>query len=148
MGRRADRRRRRRARRHGARRVGGPRRPRRGRPGPGSGPAVSGGLDALPVRDDLKGKAPYGAPQAGRAGVSTAIQLNVNENPHGPSPALVADGAHARADAYVSLAVVASALAIAAGAEVADPLIGLAITLVILKITRDSWKTVRGSGHA
>ncbi|MDP8968299.1 MAG: cation diffusion facilitator family transporter [Actinomycetota bacterium] len=59
------------------------------------------------------------------------------------SPALVADGAHARADAYVSLAVVASALAIAAGAEVADPLIGLAITLVILKITRDSWKTVR-----
>jgi cation diffusion facilitator family transporter len=64
------------------------------------------------------------------------------------SPALVADGAHARADAYVSLAVVASALAVAAGAEVADPLIGLGITLVILKITFDSWRTVRGSGHA
>lgn len=62
------------------------------------------------------------------------------------SPALVADGAHARADAYVSLAVVASAGALAAGVEVADPLIGLAITAAILRITWDSWRTVR-SGH-
>jgi cation diffusion facilitator family transporter len=60
------------------------------------------------------------------------------------SPALVADGAHARADAYVSLAVVASALAVAAGLDVADPLIGLGITLVILRITWDSWFTIRG----
>ena len=59
------------------------------------------------------------------------------------SPALVADGAHARADAYVSLAVVASAAMIAAGAPIADPLIGLAITLVILRITWASWRTVR-----
>jgi len=59
------------------------------------------------------------------------------------SPALVADGNHARADAYVSLAVVASALAVALGLQVADPLIGLAITVVILKISRDSWRTVR-----
>ncbi|HEV7459526.1 MAG TPA: cation diffusion facilitator family transporter [Solirubrobacteraceae bacterium] len=63
------------------------------------------------------------------------------------SPALVADGAHARADAYVSLAVVASAGMIALGVPVADPLIGLAITLVILRITWVSWQTVRGS-HA
>jgi cation diffusion facilitator family transporter len=63
------------------------------------------------------------------------------------SPALVADGAHARADAYVSLAVVASAAMIAIGAPVADPLIGLAITVVILRITWISWRTVRGS-HA
>lgn len=59
------------------------------------------------------------------------------------SPALVADGAHARADAYVSLAVVASAAAVAVGLELADPLIGLGITLVILRITRDSWRTIR-----
>jgi cation diffusion facilitator family transporter len=59
------------------------------------------------------------------------------------SPALLADGAHARADAYVSLAVVASAAAVAVGLQVADPLIGLGITLVILRITRDSWRTVR-----
>lgn len=59
------------------------------------------------------------------------------------SAALVADGAHARADAYVSLAVVASAVAVAAGAELADPLVGLAITAVILRITWNSWRTVR-----
>ena len=59
------------------------------------------------------------------------------------SAALVADGAHARADAYVSLAVVASAGAVAAGAPIADPIIGLAITLVILRITRNSWRTIR-----
>ena len=63
------------------------------------------------------------------------------------SPALIADGDHARADAYVSLAVVASATAVAAGVEIADPLIGLAITAVILRITWQSWRTVR-SGHA
>jgi cation diffusion facilitator family transporter len=62
------------------------------------------------------------------------------------SPALIADGAHARADAYVSLAVVASAAVVALGLQLADPLIGLAITLVILRITRDSLRTVR-SGH-
>ena len=64
------------------------------------------------------------------------------------SPALVADGDHARADAYVSLAVVASAAVLAAGLDVADPLIGLAITLVILRITWQSWRTVRdGEAH-
>ena len=60
------------------------------------------------------------------------------------SAALIADGAHARADAYVSLAVVASAAAVYAGLDIADPLIGLAITVVILRITRESWHTVRG----
>jgi cation diffusion facilitator family transporter len=59
------------------------------------------------------------------------------------SAALVADGDHARADAYVSLAVVASAAALALGVPVADPLIGLAITAVILRITWHSWQTVR-----
>jgi len=63
------------------------------------------------------------------------------------SAALVADGNHARADAYVSLAVIASAATIAIGLPVADPLIGLAITLVILRITWDSWRTVRGPEH-
>jgi cation diffusion facilitator family transporter len=63
------------------------------------------------------------------------------------SPALIADGAHARADAYVSLAVVASAVVVALGLPVADPLIGLAITLVILRITWHSWQTVHEHGH-
>ncbi len=60
------------------------------------------------------------------------------------SPALIADGDHARVNAYVSLAVIASALAIAAGVPILDPLIGLGMTVVILRITRESWRTVRG----
>jgi cation diffusion facilitator family transporter len=63
------------------------------------------------------------------------------------SAALVADGNHARADAYVSLAVVASAAVVAVGMPAADPLIGLAITLLILRITWQSWRTVRGHDH-
>jgi cation diffusion facilitator family transporter len=62
------------------------------------------------------------------------------------SPALIADGNHARADAYVSIAVIASALAVAIGLDLADPIIGLGITAVILKITWDSWITIR-DGH-
>jgi cation diffusion facilitator family transporter len=63
------------------------------------------------------------------------------------SAALVADGHHTRADAYVSLGVIASAAVVALGARVADPLIGLAITVVILRITWRSWGTVRGNDH-
>ena len=61
------------------------------------------------------------------------------------SAALTADGHHARADAYVSLAVIASALVVAIGIPVVDPLIGLAITAAILRIAWHSWKTVRQS---
>ena len=45
-------------------------------------------------------------------------------------------------DGLVSLGVVASAVAVALGARIADPVIGLLITAVILKITWDSWRTV------
>ena len=64
------------------------------------------------------------------------------------SPALVADGDHARADAYVSLGVVASAGVVAFGVPIADPLIGIAICVVILRITWRSWRTIRGHEHA
>jgi cation diffusion facilitator family transporter len=63
------------------------------------------------------------------------------------SRALIADGAHARADAYVSLAVIASAIVVAMGLGIGDPIIALAITLVILRITWQSWRTVRGHQH-
>jgi len=80
----------------------------------------------------------------GFAGNWVAAMIRTRAGRRLDSPALVADGAHARADAYVSLAVVASAGAVALGLDVADPLIGLAITLVILRITWQSWRTVRG----
>jgi cation diffusion facilitator family transporter len=61
------------------------------------------------------------------------------------SPALIADGNHARVDGYVSLSVIASAAVVALGMPIADPLIGLTITVVILKITWDSWRTVHAA---
>jgi len=59
------------------------------------------------------------------------------------SQALVADGYHARTDGLVSLGVVASAIIVALGLEIGDPLIGLAITAVILRITWQSWRMIR-----
>ncbi len=81
----------------------------------------------------------------GFAGNMVAARIRTRAGQALASPALVADGNHARADAYVSLAVVAGAIAVALGLQVADPLIGLAITVVIAKITWDSWWTVRGA---
>jgi cation diffusion facilitator family transporter len=60
------------------------------------------------------------------------------------SPALIADGNHARSDAIVSAGVILSAIAVALGAPIADPIIGLLITALILQITWQSWNTVRG----
>lgn len=83
----------------------------------------------------------------GFAGNWIAAQIRTRAGNRLDSPALIADGNHARADSYVSLAVIASAAVIALGLPVADPLIGLAITAVILEITWDSWRTVRGDRH-
>jgi cation diffusion facilitator family transporter len=78
----------------------------------------------------------------GYAGNWLAARIRTRAGHRLDSPALIADGAHARADAYVSLAVVATAAAVALGLDIADPLIGLGITVVILRITWDSWKTI------
>jgi cation diffusion facilitator family transporter len=79
----------------------------------------------------------------GFAGNWIAARIRTRAGRRLRSPALIADGDHARADAYVSLAVVAGAAFVALGLGVADPLIGLTITLVILRITWHSWQTVR-----
>jgi cation diffusion facilitator family transporter len=81
---------------------------------------------------------------AGFVGNELAARIRLRAGERLVSPALVADGKHARSDAFVSLGVVASAAAVALGVEAADPLIGLAITLVILRITWESWRTVSG----
>lgn len=51
-----------------------------------------------PLREELQGLEPYGAPQ-----LDVPVQLNVNENPYGPSPACVADLAQAVAEAAGTL---------------------------------------------
>jgi len=43
-------------------------------------------LTDLPLREDLRGKLPYGAPQ-----LDVPVRLNTNENPHPPTKALVDD---------------------------------------------------------
>jgi divalent metal cation (Fe/Co/Zn/Cd) transporter len=64
------------------------------------------------------------------------------------SPALVADGYHARTDGFVSLGVLLSAVLVALGLPIADPVIAIVITAVILQITWQSWTTVTGRDHA
>ena len=88
-----------------------------------------------------------GAGAIGYLGNFIAAKVRTRAGRRLHSPALIADGNHAAADAYVSLAVIASAAVVAIGAPIADPLIGLAITLVILRITWQSWNTVRGNDH-
>jgi cation diffusion facilitator family transporter len=83
----------------------------------------------------------------GFVGNEMAAQIRLRAGRRLDSPALVADGNHARVDGFVSLGVIASAGFVALGLGVADPIVGLVITLVILKITWDSWRTVRGAGH-
>jgi cation diffusion facilitator family transporter len=79
----------------------------------------------------------------GFVGNEAAAQVRLHAGKRLASAAMTADGNHARIDGFVSLGVVASAIVVALGAQIADPIIGLTITLVILKITWASWNTVR-----
>ena len=81
----------------------------------------------------------------GLVGNEVAAQLRLRAGKRLKSPALVADGKHARVDGFVSLGVVVSAVVVALGVPRADPIVGLLITLVILKVTWDAWRTIRSS---
>jgi cation diffusion facilitator family transporter len=78
----------------------------------------------------------------GFIGNEIAAQVRLRGGARLSSPALVADGNHARIDGFVSLGVVCSAFVVALGFQMGDPIVGLVITLVILRITWDSWRTV------
>ena len=81
----------------------------------------------------------------GFVGNEIAAQVRLRAGKRLASAAMTADGNHARIDGFVSLGVVASAIVVGLGAPIADPIIGLVITVVILKITWDSWRTVRAA---
>ena len=49
-------------------------------------PMATVSVEDLPLRDELRGKSAYGAPQ-----LHVAYQLNTNENPYSPSEELIAD---------------------------------------------------------
>ncbi len=76
----------------GAASTGSGRRPRRGVGGAGG--TADPRLADLPLRPELVGEEPYGAPQ-----LDVAVLLNVNENPYPPAPEVVADISRAVADA-------------------------------------------------
>ncbi|MGW0158763.1 histidinol-phosphate transaminase [Mycobacterium sp. NPDC003323] len=59
---------------------------------------VSITLEDLPLRDNLRGKSPYGAPQ-----LAVPVRLNTNENPHPPTRALIDDVAESVRDAAAEL---------------------------------------------
>lgn len=61
---------------------------------PGSGISLSD----LPLRDDLRGKSPYGAPQ-----IPASVLANTNENPYPPTQQLVEDIARAAARVAATL---------------------------------------------
>jgi cation diffusion facilitator family transporter len=73
--------------------------------------------------------------------IAAQVRLRAGRRLH--SPALIADGYHARTDGFVSLAVVASAAVVALGFRLGDPIIGLLITVVILRITWQSIQTMK-----
>ncbi len=85
----------------------------------------------------------------GFVGNELAARVRLRAGDRLDSPALVADGHHARVDGFVSLGVVASAAVVALGVKIADPLIGLGITVLILRITWQAWRTVHaGDDHS
>ena len=58
------------------------------------------------------------------------------------SAALVADGLHARTDGLTSLAVVVAAVGAMAGWRLADPVVGLAISVAILNVLRHAARDI------
>jgi cation diffusion facilitator family transporter len=90
----------------------------------------------------------------GFAGNEIAARVRLGAGARLASAALIADGQHARVDGFVSLGVIVSALLVAAGLRIGDPIIGLAITVLIVRITMQAWRSIHGgapehegSGH-
>jgi cation diffusion facilitator family transporter len=81
----------------------------------------------------------------GFVGNELAAQVRLSAGRRLASAAMVADGKHARIEGFVSLGVLLSAFLVALGAQIADPIIGLVITLIILHITWEAWHEVRNA---
>jgi divalent metal cation (Fe/Co/Zn/Cd) transporter len=79
--------------------------------------------------------------------VCAGAQVRLRSGRSLDSPALVADGYQARTDGIVSLGVLLSAVLVALGFSLADPIIAIVITVVILRITVQSWHTLHGHTH-
>jgi len=78
----------------------------------------------------------------GFLGNEAVAQLRIRVGRRIGSAALVADGLHARADGFTSLAVLLSAGGVALGWDWADPVVGLAITLAIVAVGTQAGREV------
>lgn len=78
----------------------------------------------------------------GAAGNELVAMYRVRVGRRIGSAALVADGLHARTDGLTSLAVVVGAVGVAAGLQVADPIVGLAITVAILLVLKNATRDI------
>ena len=78
----------------------------------------------------------------GFLGNEAVAQFRIKTGKDIGSAALIADGYHARVDGFTSLAVLLGAIGVWMGYPLADPVIGLLITIAILKIVWDSGKIV------
>jgi cation diffusion facilitator family transporter len=76
----------------------------------------------------------------GFVGNEAVAQFRIKTGKEIGSAALIADGYHARVDGFTSLAVLLGAIGVWMGYPLADPAIGLIITIAILKIVWDSGK--------
>jgi len=83
-----------------------------------------------------------GASITGFIGNEAAALLRIKVGKEIESAALIADGYHARVDGLTSLAVLVGAVGVWLGYPVADPVIGLLITIVIVQIVWQSSKAV------
>jgi len=78
----------------------------------------------------------------GFAGNEVVAQLRIKVGKEIESAALIADGHHARIDGFTSLAVLFGALGVWLGYPLADPVVGLLITVAIAQIVWQSSKAV------
>jgi cation diffusion facilitator family transporter len=78
----------------------------------------------------------------GYLGNEAVAQLRIRVGNEIGSAALVADGQHARTDGLTSLAVLFGAIGVYLGFPLADPIVGLIISITIFWIVWDSGKTV------
>ncbi len=83
-----------------------------------------------------------GASIIGFIGNEAVAILRIKTGKKMNSAALIADGYHARADGLTSLAVFIGAIGVWVGYPLADPIIGLIITVTIMKIVYESGKTI------
>ncbi len=83
-----------------------------------------------------------GAAVAGFAGNEVVARYRMRVGRRIGSAALVADGLHARADGFTSLAVLVGAGGVAIGWNWADPVVGLLITVAILAVLRQAAREI------